>query len=166
MSLITYSKADLFPSWMSAQAKTILQSGRYLDEGESLRDRYMDICLETSSLLGLDDTFVDALFHCLFSGWIGLASAVLSNYGKNQGLPVSCNLLYMDDSIQGIYNCLEELAVLSKQGAGVSVFVGDVRGSGAPISTGGISQGIAYPAKLIETTGNYVSQNGRITALC
>src|SRR5690606_26700214 len=51
-----------------------------------------------------------------------------------------------------------ELAMLSKHGAGVGIYVGDIRGRGEPIKGNGKSEGVIPWIKVFDTTTNSVAQ--------
>ena len=78
--------------------------------------------------------------------------------GTERGLPISCNTLHVDDTIDSIFMKNHELAMLSKNGAGVGVYVGDIRGRGTPISGNGKSEGVVPFIKTFDTTTVTVSQ--------
>ena len=70
----------------------------------------------------------------------------------------NCNSLHVGDSIDSIFDKNHELAVLSKNGAGVGIYMGDIRGRGAPIKGNGTSEGIVPWAKVYDTTTMSVNQ--------
>jgi ribonucleoside-diphosphate reductase alpha chain len=149
-----------WPEWLSDEAVATLKDG-YLLTNETPKQVYELIANSACKYLNRPDLYSD-LFHCLYNGWIGTASAFFSNFGRDKGLPISCNMIHLDDSIRGIYTeGLSELAALSQNGAGVAVTVNDIRPAGSPITRGGLSVGILPVAKLIDLTGSYVSQDSK-----
>lgn len=149
-----------WPEWLSEEAVATLKDG-YLLTNETPKQVYELIANSACKYLNRPDLYSD-LFHCLYNGWIGTASAFFSNFGRDKGLPISCNMIHLDDSIRGIYTeGLSELAALSQNGAGVAVTVNDIRPAGSPITRGGLSVGILPVAKLIDLTGSYVSQDSK-----
>lgn len=70
----------------------------------------------------------------------------------------NCNALHLEDSLNGLFLGVKELAHLSSKGAGVAIYMGDVRGRGASISTGGYSEGIVPWCKIYDSTTVAVSQ--------
>jgi ribonucleoside-diphosphate reductase alpha chain len=148
-----------WPEWLSDEAIATLKGG-YLLEDETPKEVYQLIANKACEYLNRPDLYND-LFHCLYMGWIGTASAFFSNFGRDNGLPISCNMLEVDDSISNIYTSLGELAALSKHGAGVAVTLNNIRPSGSPISDGGISTGVLPVAVQFDKAGSYVNQNGK-----
>ncbi len=146
------------PEWMSEEALHTLSKG-YLLPGETPR-AMMQRLATTAAKINQDPTLEEDLFHCLWSGFIGPASPVASNFGTNRGLPISCYSVHPSDSVSSVYSHLKEVAQLSKNGGGVGVYFGDVRPSGAPITGGGKSTGIVPWARQYDLCASVVSQGG------
>lgn len=70
----------------------------------------------------------------------------------------NCNSIHSGDSLNSIFMKNHELAILSKNGAGVGIYLGDIRGRGAPIKGNGKSEGIVPWAKVFDATTLSVSQ--------
>ena len=76
-----------------------------------------------------------------------------------QGVIVhNCNSIHVGDSISSIFEKQTELAILSKNGAGVGIYVGDVRGRGSNITGNGKSEGVIPWLKCYDSTTVAVSQ--------
>ena len=101
------------------------------------------------------------IFEIFWRGYIGGASPVLSNFGANSGLPISCYSNHISDSVPSIYSHLKESAALSQHGGGVGTFFGDIRPAGAPISSGGgKSTGVVPWMRQFDQCACVVSQGG------
>lgn len=146
------------PKWMSEEALHTLSSG-YLVPGETPKDMIMRLA-STASKINQDPTLEEDLKYCLWEGWIGPASPILSNLGTNRGLPISCFSIHISDSVASIYSHLKEAAQLSKNGGGVGVYYGDIRPAGAPFSSGGTSIGVVPWAQQYDLCSRIVSQGG------
>lgn len=74
----------------------------------------------------------------------------------------SCFLLMMpEDSIEGIYKCLAQCALISKSAGGVGVNVHNIRAKGTYIAgTNGISNGLLPMLRVFNNTARYVDQGG------
>ena len=70
----------------------------------------------------------------------------------------NCNSIHVDDSLDSIFMKNYELAMLSKNGAGVGIFFGDIRGRGVGINGNGKSEGVIPWCKVMDTTTVSVSQ--------
>lgn len=78
-----------------------------------------------------------------------------------QGVVVhNCYSVHISDSTPSIYSHLKEVAMLSKHGGGVGVYLGEIRPSGAPISSGGKSIGMVPWARQYDLCASVVSQGG------
>ena len=146
------------PDWMTEEALHTLSSG-YLLPGETPRGMMMRLA-SAAAKINQDPTLEEDLFYCLWNGFLGPASPVASNFGTNRGLPISCYSVHLSDSVSSIYSHLKEVAQLSKNGGGVGVYFGDVRPSGAPISSGGVSTGVVPWAQQFDLCSRVVSQGG------
>jgi ribonucleoside-diphosphate reductase alpha chain len=68
----------------------------------------------------------ERLFEYVKKGWFMFSSPVLSNAG-GKGLPISCFLTYVDDSLEGLIEHTEELRWMSTLGGGVGGHWSNVR---------------------------------------
>ncbi|KAF7287902.1 hypothetical protein GWI33_000249 [Rhynchophorus ferrugineus] len=75
----------------------------------------------------------------------------------------SCFLLMMpDDSIEGIYRCLTQCALISKSAGGIGVNVHNIRARGTYIAgTNGESNGLVPMLRVFNSTAKYVDQGGK-----
>lgn len=145
------------PEWMNDEGFRTLCSG-YLLENETPREMYVRVSKAAASYYDNVAYYEEKFFHILWMNWLCPASPVLSNMGTNRGLPISCNTIHVGDSIDSIFMKNYELAVLSKNGAGVGIYFGDIRGRGARIKGNGNSEGIVPWAKVYDTTTVSVNQ--------
>lgn len=100
-------------------------------------------------------------FSYIWKGWLCLSTPVIANCGTTRGLPISCNIMDIDDSIDSIYGKIHELGKLTQNGAGIGVCFDNIRGSGMPISSGGTSEGPARYIKMYDSAIASLNQNGR-----
>jgi ribonucleoside-diphosphate reductase alpha chain len=56
--------------------------------------------------------------------WLSYSTPILSFGRSKRGLPISCFLPYLDDSAEGLVNCLAEVNWLSMLGGGVGIGIG------------------------------------------
>lgn len=145
------------PEWMNVEGFKTLNGG-YLLEGETPHAMYKRVAHAAASYFDDKHRWADRFFDVMWKNWLCPASPVLSNMGSNRGLPISCNTIHVGDSIDSIFTKNHELAMLSKNGAGVGIYVGDVRGRGAKIHGNGASEGVIPWAKVFDTTTHSVSQ--------
>ena len=155
-----------YPDWMTEEARITLKKGFYGDE-KNVYDAWNRIVNSAAFYLkkeGLSDEFcadfAEDLFDILDKGWLGLATPVFSELGTGDrgGLPISCFSLSVSDSIRGIFDSLAESALMTKNGGGVGVYLGRIRGLNEIISTGGTSAGSVPFARLYDYTAKTVAQ--------
>lgn len=150
--------------WANADVRKFMSRG-YLLEDETIEQRVEDIAATFRDYLidmGLDASKAvwnaDKLEDAIANGWVSLSSPVWANYGRDRGLPISCNGSYIPDSIEGMKLKDAEIAVMTKHGSGTSAYLGDIRPRGTPVSAGGYADGVSLPAGMHEATIGLISQ--------
>jgi ribonucleoside-diphosphate reductase alpha chain len=149
-------KLPTHPNWLSEEAQQTLSKG-YLLPGETPRDMWKRCALTAEKHLKKPGIGED-IMEMFWRGYMGGATPVLSNFGTNRGLPISCYSVHGSDSVSSIYSHLKEVAALSKYGGGVGVYFGDIRPSGSPISSGGKSTGVVPWMRQYDLAASVVSQ--------
>jgi ribonucleoside-diphosphate reductase alpha chain len=145
------------PNFMTIESFQTISNG-YLLESETPKGMYRRVAKAAASYYIDSDKWEKKFFEAMWNNWLCPASPILSNLGTNRALPISCNSISVGDSIDSIFTKNYELAILSKNGAGVGIYFGDIRGRGAPIRGNGMSEGIVPWAKVFDTTIVSVSQ--------
>lgn len=112
---------------MTELSRNLLEK-HYCRPGESIQEAYKRAC----DCFGTDQAHSDRLLKYLENEWFMFSSPVLSNAilpgEKVKGLPISCFLTYVPDSIKGLCDHTTELRWLSVKGGGVGGHWSDVRG--------------------------------------
>lgn len=157
MKLQELKDINAAPAWMGEEGYKTLQGG-YLLPGETPLEMYTRVAYAAGSYYEESDKWSKKFFSAMWKNWLCPASPVLSNLGTNRGLPISCNSIHVGDSVDSIFNKSHELAMLSKNGAGVGIYLGDVRGRGSVIKGNGKSEGVIPWAKVYDSTIISVSQ--------
>lgn len=147
------------PTFLTEEGLKTLKSG-YLLENETPRDLWRRVSAAAASYYEDPDFWTEKFFNVMWSGWLCLSTPVAANMGTSRGLPISCFSNHMADDTFDIFAKVQELAILSKYGGGVGCYLGDLRGSGIPISKGGVSGGIVPWCKVIDSTTLAVNQAG------
>lgn len=144
--------------WVTDQTKDFM-SKDYLQGNQTVEGRVGDIA-ETAGryLKEFMPNFADKFYDYMSRGFYSLSSPVWANFGTTRGLPISCNGSYVPDNIEGMYEKLGEVGVMTKNGAGTSFYVGDIRRRGASISSGGVADGPVHYLQLFEAALNITSQ--------
>ena len=79
--------------WLNDDSRLFLERG-YLKKGETPERRIRDIAETAEVYLGIDG-FADKFEGYMKQGFYSLASPVWSNFGRDRGLPISCNGVYV-----------------------------------------------------------------------
>jgi len=114
---------------MSEQARELVTK-YYTMEGETSAQEAFARASQAFS--AGDDELAQRIYDYASNGWFMFSSPVLSNapstQGKsNKGLPISCFLTYVPDSLEGLIDHSSELRWLSVKGGGVGGHWSDVR---------------------------------------
>jgi len=142
------------------------KGGSYLRGGETVQERVGSIAehfgnLVSKMLIESDYKFADELenkfYDYMSRGFYSLASPVWSNFGRD-GLPISCNNVYVPDDMGGILQKVAEVGMQTKHGAGTSGYLGHLRPRGTPIKSGGHADGPVHFVEMFQTHTSVISQ--------
>jgi ribonucleoside-diphosphate reductase alpha chain len=111
---------------------------RYLLPGES----YQDMFARVSCAFADDVSHAQRLYDAMSRLWFMPATPVLSNGGTTRGLPISCFLNSVPDSLDGIVGIWNENVALASNGGGIGTYWGGVRSIGEPVKGSGTTSGI------------------------
>ncbi len=143
--------------WLNKESIQFLKSG-YLEEGETATQRVWDIAQAAERHLNIDG-FAEKFEGYMARGFYSLSSPVWANFGRERGLPISCNGVYIADTMESILEKQCEVGMQTKHGSGTSAYFGDLRGRGESISAGGSSSGPVHFMELFDTVTSVVSQS-------
>lgn len=141
---------------------------------ENLRDRYFlkdadgNICenlqefysrVATGMCRG-DSALAQRLYDYMTRCWVIPATPVMMNIGTNKGLPISCFLNTVPDTLEGIFDIYRENAFLAKYGGGIGTDWSQLRGQNAPLKASGLkSSGVIPFLKVMDSETIAVSRN-------
>ena len=77
-----------------------------------------------SKAFGSNKEHAQRLYEYSSRHWLSYSTPVLSFGRSKRGLPISCFLPYLDDSAEGLVDCLAEVNWLSMLGGGVGIGIG------------------------------------------
>lgn len=137
---------------------------RYLLPGES----YQDLFARVASAYADDTEHAQRLYDYISKLWFMPATPVLSNGGTGRGLPISCYLNSVDDSLEGIVGTWNENVWLASRGGGIGTYWGNVRGIGEPVGLNGKTSGIIPFVRVMDSLTLAISQGSlrRGSAAC
>ena len=122
---------------LTAFGKATLQD-RYLMPGESFQDAFARVACAYADDLDHAQRIYDAISKL----WFMPATPVLSNGGTKRGLPISCFLNSVPDSLDGIVGTWNENVWLASNGGGIGTYWGQVRSIGEAVKGCGETSGI------------------------
>ncbi|WP_083859428.1 ribonucleoside-diphosphate reductase subunit alpha [Oceanibaculum indicum] len=111
---------------------------RYLLAGESYQDMFARVSCAFADDIGHAQRLYDAMSRL----WFMPATPVLSNGGTTRGLPISCFLNAVPDSLDGIVRTWNENVALASNGGGIGTYWGQVRSIGEAVKGAGETSGI------------------------
>ena len=133
--------------------KTTLED-RYLLQGES----YQDMFARVATAYADDIAHAQRLYDYISRLWFMPATPVLSNGGAERGLPISCFLNSVDDSLDGIVQSWNENVWLASNGGGIGTYWGGVRSIGEKIGANGHTSGIIPFIRVMDSLTLAISQ--------
>ncbi|MGN6820151.1 MAG: ribonucleoside-diphosphate reductase subunit alpha [Sphingomonas sp.] len=137
---------------------------RYLLPGES----YQDLFVRVASAYADDGAHAQRIYDYISRLWFMPATPVLSNGGTGRGLPISCFLNSVPDSLNGIVDTWNENVWLASRGGGIGTYWGNVRGIGEPVGLNGKTSGIIPFVRVMDSLTLAISQGSlrRGSAAC
>jgi ribonucleoside-diphosphate reductase alpha chain len=136
---------------------------RYLLPGET----YQDLFVRVASAYADDADHAQRVYDYISKLWFMPATPVLSNGGTGRGLPISCYLNSVPDSLEGIVDTWNENVWLAARGGGIGTYWGAVRGIGEPVGLNGKTSGIIPFVRVMDSLTLAISQGSlRGSAAC
>src|SRR5438067_8889217 len=133
--------------------KTTLED-RYLLAGES----YQDMFARVATAFADDADHAQRIYDYISRLWFMPSTPVLSNGGANRGLPISCFLNAVPDSLDGIVNVWNENVALASNGGGIGTYWGGVRSIGEKVKGAGQTSGIIPFIRVMDSLTLAISQ--------
>ena len=127
---------------------------RYLLPGET----YQDLFVRVASAFADNEAHAQRLYDYMSQLWFMPATPILSNGGTKRGLPISCYLNSVDDSLEGIVGVWNENVWLASRGGGIGTYWGNVRGIGEPVGLNGKTSGIIPFVSVMDSLTLAISQ--------
>ncbi len=142
---------------------------------ETLKDRYLlpgegnqDLFARVAAAYADDAAHAQRIYDYISKLWFMPATPVLSNGGTGRGLPISCYLNSVSDSLDGIVGTWNENVWLASKGGGIGTYWGSVRGIGEPVGLNGKTSGIIPFVRVMDSLTLAISQGSlrRGSAAC
>ncbi|MBU1345986.1 MAG: ribonucleoside-diphosphate reductase subunit alpha [Alphaproteobacteria bacterium] len=127
---------------------------RYLLAGES----YQDMFARVSTAYADDADHAQRVYDYMSRLWFMPSTPVLSNGGAARGLPISCFLNSVADSLDGIQRVWNENVSLASNGGGIGTYWGGVRSIGEKVKGAGQTSGIIPFIRVMDSLTLAISQ--------
>src|SRR6201986_4423304 len=133
--------------------KTTLED-RYVLPGES----YQDMFARVSTAFADDADHAQRIYDYMSNLWFMPPPPVLSSGGPGRGLPISCFLNAVPDSLEGIQSVWNENVALASNGGGIGTYWGGVRSIGEKVKGAGQTSGIIPFIRVMDSLTLAISQ--------
>ena len=127
---------------------------RYLLPGES----YQDMFARVATAFADDHDHAQRVYDYMSKLWFMPSTPVLSNGGADRGLPISCFLNAVGDSLEGIQSVWNENVALASNGGGIGTYWGGVRSIGEKVKGAGQTSGIIPFIRVMDSLTLAISQ--------
>ncbi len=121
-------------------------------------ENYQDMFSRVSEAYADDTAHAQRLYDYMSRLWFMPATPVLSNGGADRGLPISCFLNAVDDSLDSIVGAWTENVWLASNGGGIGTYWGNVRSIGERIGRAGKTSGIIPFIRVMDSLTLAISQ--------
>ena len=121
-------------------------------------ETYQDMFARVSEAYADDAAHAQRLYDYMSQLWFMPATPVLSNGGAERGLPISCFLNAVDDSLDSIVHAWTENVWLASNGGGIGTYWGNVRSIGEKIGKAGKTSGIIPFIRVMDSLTLAISQ--------
>lgn len=127
---------------------------RYLLPGETFQDLFSRVACAYAD----DAAHAQRLYDAMSQLWFMPATPILSNGGTTRGLPISCFLNAVPDSLEGIVGVWNENVLLAAGGGGIGTYWGGVRSIGESVKGCGETSGIIPFIRVMDSLTLAISQ--------
>ncbi|MGH6978492.1 MAG: ribonucleoside-diphosphate reductase subunit alpha, partial [Brevundimonas sp.] len=131
---------------------------RYLLAGESYQDMFARVSTAFADDESVNPGHAQRVYDYMSKLWFMPSTPVLSNGGADRGLPISCFLNAVGDSLDGIQNVWNENVALASNGGGIGTYWGGVRSIGEKVKGAGQTSGIIPFIRVMDSMTLAISQ--------
>lgn len=143
--------------------KTLQKSGYLLKVNGVTVERPQHLFLRVAlGIHGKNLDLVKKTYDSLSLKFYTHATPTLFNAGTEYPQMSSCFLIGTEDSVEGIFKTISDVAMISRWAGGVGVHISNIRAKDSYIAkTGGKSDGIMPMLKVYNDTARYINQSGK-----
>ena len=146
---IDNTRDELFTDFGSAVLKD-----RYLLECETQQELFKRVALAYSD----NEEHAQRIHDYISKMWFMPATPILANGGTHRGLPISCFLNEMQDSLDSIAKTWNENVYLASSGGGIGTHIGNIRSINEEITQRGQTTGVIPFIKVVDSMTLAISQ--------
>ena len=131
----------------------------------TLKDRYFlpgegfsDMIKRIASAYSDNKEHEERMIRYISNMWFMPSTPILSNGGTTRGLPISCFVNEVDDSLKDIVSSWVENVWFASRGGGIGTYWGNIRSIGEKLSKSGHTSGVIPFLKISDSTTLAISQ--------
>ena len=117
-----------------------------------IKETQQELYARCSSAYADNEEHAQRLYDYISKMWFMPATPILANGGTNSGMPISCFVNEVQDTVGGVIDINTENGWLAISGGGIGTFQSNIREQGCKISSRGVSLGVVPEAKMMEAT--------------
>ncbi|MBO6037053.1 MAG: ribonucleoside-diphosphate reductase subunit alpha [Acetobacter sp.] len=129
-------------------------SSRYLLSHES----FQDVFARVASRYADNTHHAQRLYDYMSQHWFMPATPILSNGGTTRGLPISCFVNEVEDSLESIAETWNENVWLAARGGGIGTYWGNLRSIGEAVGHNGKTSGVIPFIRVMDSLTLAISQ--------
>ena len=130
---------------------------RYLLPNETIQEAFARVATAYAD----NQAHAQRLYDYMSNLWFAPSTPVLVNGGAKRGLPISCFLNEVDDSLEGITDTWMENVWLAAKGGGIGTYWGNVRSIGERVGRVGKTSGIIPFVRVQDSLTLAISQGSQ-----
>ena len=151
--LTNFSKATLDDRYLVAK-KIENQDGTVSIKKETPQELFERVAV----YYGDNEEHAQRIYDYISKMWFMPATPILANGGTNRGLPISCFLNEMQDSLDSIAKTWNENVYLASSGGGIGTHIGNIRSINEEIAGKGHTSGVIPFVKVVDSMTLAISQ--------
>lgn len=148
--------------------KTLERAYLLRTEEQNIVERIQDLLMRVS--IGLHGDNIEKIletFELMSNKYFIMATPCLFNSGTPNNQLLSCFLLGMEDSCEGIMKTISDSAIISKYAGGIGIHISNIRAKDSLIKgTNGKSSGCVNNLKILNATMRAFNQGGKRLGSC
>lgn len=117
-----------------------------------IKETQQELYARCSSAYADNEEHAQRIYDYISKMWFMPATPILANGGTNSGMPISCFVNEVQDTVGGVIDINTENGWLAISGGGIGTFQSNIREQGCKIASRGVSLGVIPEAKMMEAT--------------